>query len=182
MSALRYSKNAVINRCAIGYFGESNEKDKMALIENSYIRRFIYGLGNSHDPDSAYKQPYAIYRNNILNLVKIYKSSTVSSISLTGPSEYYDNRFYSMHMYNYPCWDVFRTSGAIVSNNELINQTGVGDLPALDFKSEKNDSTVYGTAGHKEYPAIPSIESAEIDTETDEQGVLHVKIAAKARD
>lgn len=40
----------------------------------------------------------------------------------------------------------------------------------------------YGPTDHKKYPAVPAVTKAEIDTQTNAEGKLHVKIEAAARD
>lgn len=50
------------------------------------------------------------------------------------------------------------------------------------FSTYTYNGLTVGPSNHKSYPATPYISSSEIDTETDADGNIHVKISAEARD
>lgn len=67
------------------------------------------------------------------------------------------------------------------------SQYGIGlDLTKVKLYSSCSSYTcnnvTVGPSDFKKDPAIPAITSSEIDTETDDEGNLHVKISAVARD
>lgn len=175
--AMLNSKNSVIRNCAIGYFTKSNGSDDLALIENCNINMF-YDKGYNKGDSYSYCQPYAIYRNNILRLYAY--TSSGHTLDLRQPSEYHNNIFidantYSSSSSSYKKWTI--DWGSVTNDNNTVKyQSGVSSGSA-NFGVDGN----CGPVNHKEYPAIPEITSSEIDTQTDAEGNIHVKITAKAR-
>ena len=183
--AMSLSKNMVIRNCSINYFADCNQSTNLALIENCNIP--VFHRYNR----SFYKQPYAIYRNCFLGLYKWDDSD--ASLNFNSPTELHDVYFYQ---------NFFYSSSSPYSKPYTINygscsRTGIQNLSTARKYEVKNDSNTYrygsflsttynnvvfGPKDHKSEPAIPAITSSEIDTETDAEGKLHVKISATARD
>jgi len=186
--AMSLSQNAVFRNCCINQFSDTNESSYPALIENCNIPVFAY---YDNVPYEAYKQPYAIYRNCFLGLYKTKYSNKEPTLSLNSPSEFHNVIFHS----NYEDAKGSSCNKAwIISYNSCIKDnviTGSVNYYIGDVKNSRNYSSfasytysglTVGPKDRKEYPAIPEITSAEIDTETDAEGNIHVKISATARD
>lgn len=183
--AMSLSQNAVLRNCSVNRFQDMNEIGNPALIENCNVTWFAYYTSSL---DASYKRPYAIYRNCCLGLYKTSSSTYTPSLSFSAPSEFHNNRFYENYQYPTNSSNFTKTwsigyGSAVNSGNITIFRYGNNNLPADgSFTSYTQNNVLYGPANHKEYPAIPFITSSEIDTKTDADGNLHVKITAKAKD
>ena len=177
------SQNAVFRNCCINIFLDCNDKDKPALIENCNIPVFR---------DEYYSrsgiQPYAIYRKCFLGL-RAYQGTY--TLTLSSPSEFHDNVFYSNWYYFYISslkykWTINYGSCVHAGNKLSGNSYDVSAQSDSYRNSSMSPYTVdgvsYGPLNHKSYPAVTEITSSTIDTETDADGKLHVKISATARD
>lgn len=170
------SKGAVFRNSCINFFFDLNEESNVALVENCnvvVIRSSVSGVKPVF--------PYAIYRNCFLGV----RGSTALTITIEAPYELYDNIFYEA---NYGSSDNISVYLNCIGNNNVIrkmyNITSLAGMPtygSLDSYTY-NDISYGPQAPRKYYPSIPSITASEIDTETDENGNLHVKITATARD
>lgn len=173
--AMSLSKNMVLRKCAIDYFNDLNESSNLALIENCYVNLFA-----SYEHP---KHPYAVYNNNILRLYSsAYFYNDTHSITLAKPSEFHhnifdDSNYWSSSSSGYKKWDIY-WSTAENDNNSVTYSYSQTSSGSAYFRT----SGTKGTVGHKDYPAIPEIESSDIDSETDAEGNIHVKISAKPRD
>lgn len=184
-NAMSLSQNAVLRNCSVNYFNDMNEIGNPALIENCNVSIFAY---YNNSLSSTYEQPYAIYRNCWLGLYKTSSSTDTPSLSFSAPSEFHNNMFFCSYQNppgsNYAqSWTIRYGSAANsgnVRNSVYISQS----YYPVDgsFSPTTKDGMSYGPIDHKSYPAIPSITSSEIDTKTDANGNLHVKITATARD
>lgn len=173
--AMSLSKNAVMRNCCINYFNDINESSNPALIENCNIplfKRYTYSY--------YYQQPYAIYRNCFLGLYSTSSSSL--TLTLSAPSEFHDNLFYQSFYSESGKWVINYGSCISDGNTSLAVYSVTSYTSYGSFSPFTHNDVSYGPENHKEYPAIPAITSAEIDTETDADGILHVKINAEARD
>lgn len=191
--AMSLSQNAVLRNCCVNHFYDKNEVGNPALIENCNVSYFgYYSKGTSYNDIDFYQhiQPYAIYRNCCLGLYQYYYYGTITpTLSFSAPSEFHNNCFYenyassASHSYT-KTWSI--GYGSAVNDNNI--NVRVYDIistiyPAYgDFTPYTKNGVSYGPADHKAYPAIPSITSSEIDTKTDADGNLHVKITATAND
>jgi hypothetical protein len=187
--AMSLSQNAVLRNCCINYFQDMNEIDKPALIEICNVSSFRHSIGNNRR--YRYSTPYAIYRNCCLGLYKNEEpNSETPSLDFSAPSEFYNNCFYEKYYYSsaslYSYYWTINYGSAAHSNNISIRifdqKTGVPFPFNGSFSPYVKDGISYGPVNHKEYPAIPSVTASEIDTQTDAEGNLHVKITATARD
>lgn len=185
--AMSLSKNTVLRNCCINYFYKSiNEAENPALIENCNIPIFAYS------DDTDYKQPFAIYRNCLLGLYNNGTSTSSPTLSLSSPSEFHSVIFYQNFRYvstssSAKSWTI--NFNSCVKDNAIQQGTqyAVGTTASNLFRFNSFDSFTYvdltvGPVDRKDEPAIPQITASEIDTETDADGTLHVKITAKARD
>lgn len=181
--AMSLSKNAVIRNCSIRYFSNMNEAANLALVENCNIALFKKYSGSTY----YYRQPYAIYRNCILGL---YNENTLDwgfpTFSPSSPSEFHNNLFNGNYLViststRLKIWQI--NYGSCVNSGNLVSSDYDVSAESKTFMYDKfGQYKGRGPADHKEYPAIPSITSSEIDTKTDAEGNLHVKISATARD
>lgn len=182
-NAMSLSQNAVLRNCSICYFNNMNEIGNPALIEYCHVSYFSYFEG-SNPYSYRFKQPYAIYRNCNLRLYNYADTSSKPTIEFSSPSEFHNNCFTNIKG-NSDCssW-LIKFNSSIHSNNispyYYIN--GYPDFTSGSFTPHTKDGVSYGPINHKSYPAIPSITSSKIDTKTDAEGNLHVKITATARD
>lgn len=182
--AMAFSQNTVIRNCNITYFYNSmNNKTYPALIENCNIVEF------SQYDGGIYRniQPYAIYRNCYLGLYGISRHSFTANLSFSAPSEFYNNIFGLFYKYSAEGkWELDFSSTVAEGNNQYFFGEIINDIEQStyfgSFKQTTVDGLTVGPVDHKDYPAIPVINSAEIDTETDSEGNIHVKINASARD
>lgn len=172
--AMPLSNNTIIRNCAIQCFEGYNEESKLALIENCNINLLKTRYKNKGNI------PNAIYRNNLLRIMSDERGST--TLYLKAPSEFHDNCFI----------DAIPTSEEYINkykwNFDWSSTPNDGNTVIYKFKepnySEPNFGTYenYGPINHKADPSTPAIVSSSIDTETDADGNLHVKIKAEARD
>ncbi len=187
--AMSFSKNTVLRNCCINSFYDCNESSNPALIENCNIPVFAeysYLSGGTY----YYKQPYAIYRNCLLGLYANTTDNSTPKLYVYSPSEFHNNLFLKSYYEtsgsrNLKLWTVI--FGSCVENgNNYDYAYGIKSRDkVLRYSSlipYKYLDTSYGPADHKEYPAVPAVTKAEIDTQTDAEGKLHVKIEAAARD
>lgn len=192
--AMSLSNNAIFKNCCINCFTSINESIYPALIENCNITCFSWENKSSVD----IQQPYAIYRNCYLGLFNRGESTLTPHLSLYSPSEFHNIIFFTNYYFssgsssskpysiNYGSCvkenvfvdgQKFNVSSSIASLN-FYNT--IGQYNYTDTDPEK--SLTVGTIDFKKDPSIPEILSSEIDTETDAEGMLHVKISASARD
>lgn len=186
--AMSLSKNAIFRNCCINEFGDCNEAANPALIENCNIPKFSTFRGYN---EYAYFgcQPYAIYRDCFIGL---YHSggSNKATLTLKSPSEFHNNIFHKSYYYSnthssFTSWNISFGSCINVGTeyDYRYNVTSESVLKGLDmFISFTINGLTVGPIDHKSYPSTPEITSSEIDTETDADGQLHVKINATARD
>mgnify|MGYP005981409351 CR=1 FL=1 len=184
--AMSFSKNTVLRNCCINYFEDCNESANPALIENCNIPLFA-----CYDYGYYYCQPYAIYRNCFLGLFAWSSSSgSTPTLHVYSPSEFHNNLFYENYYSspgyaNMKAWTIIFGSCIEDGNNYNYAYEIKSRDKVLRYSSlipYKYLGTSYGPADHKEYPAVPAVTKAEIDTQTDAEGKLHVKIEAAARD
>lgn len=186
--AMSESKNAVFRNCCINYFDDCNEAANPAIVENCNIPRFARFDGNVN---YKYIQPYAIYRNCFLGVYN-WGGSHTPVLNLKSPSEFHNNIIYetfydSSSNSSAKKWTVNYGSCAH-DGNDFWYVYGKGSdsdsaiLMINSFESFTLDGLTVGPVDHKSYPSTPEITSSEIDTETDADGQLHVKINATARD
>ena len=180
---INYSiKNTTINK-----FGAKNTTDNMATITNCVVWQWTNG------GSSGFYQPYAIYMNNILG------NGTSGDYSMTADasSEFYHNAFVRVKENGYGVFKVLFPSGIDGGNitgentdefyNTNLYYSGLNTYPAWHPKDKWEtagmDGTwigIYGGTGFSAYPGIPRIVSRTIDSFTDAEGKLNVKISAKA--
>lgn len=179
--AMSLSQNAVLRNCSVNYFNDTNEIGNPALIENCNVSRF-----RRFDSTYSHNIPYAIYRNCCLGLYKTSNSASTPSISFSAPTEFHNNCFYECYR-DYSgdtkTWNL-NFGSAVDDNNINVRKYSQSEFfPANgSFSPYTKDGVSYGPQDHKSYPATPSITSSTIDTKTDAEGNLHVKITATARD
>jgi len=186
-SAMTLSQNAVLRNCYINHFSDSNTSTNPALIENCNIPLFVCYRYDGILSDSC-SCPHAIYRNCILGFYSsiIAGYTTTPSVNFSSPSEFHNNILATSYFLpsansNLRRWNI--SFGSCVTSNN--SSKSFYDVPSSNDVYRTDSFEPDGDCGpqnHKEYPAIPAITSSEIDTQTDAEGVLHVKITATARD
>ena len=194
--AMAKSSNYCIKNSTINYFVEINSVSNIAYITNCVVWHW-FGCkysSSQYIEDTTYKRPYAIYKNNYLGLYKSEKSSI--TLSLTSPSEFYNNRFCQTYMkkdyedsepYSFiKNITISYGTGCIHENNVKGDQkfNAYYEYPAhpVDAPIGSDGTPVgpYGGTGFSEYPAIPRIISKTIDSNSDAEGKINVKITVKA--
>ena len=185
-NAMSLSQNAVLRNCSVNRFVDKNRIEYPALIEKCNVSLFAY---YSYGLTVEYEQPYAIYRNCWLGLYKTADSTSAPFLSFSAPSEFMNNWFEPTYLSaasstNYVRSWTIQYGSATYSGNMLDSAPNYGRVDTNVRPSFGNFDTYKscGPADHKAYPAIPSITSSEIDTKTDAEGNLHVKITATAHD
>ena len=177
--------NYTIQNSTIARFYAMNTTDNIAHITNCVVWSWYSQSNNS------YKQPYAIYLNNVLGG---FNGSSNASITNSTYSEFYYNLFIN----------IYSSSTAITFSatfpNGCVNKGNVSGknwsdyysdyiwkYPAANMKSGATmlgmDGTtvgLWGGSGFSYSPAIPRVTSSTIDNATDADGKINVKISAKA--
>lgn len=192
--AMEKSCNYCIKNSTIGYFASMNYSTNIAYISNCIVWDYIRFTkrGSDYMEDSSCKHPFAIYKNNILGIYKTENSD--KSVYLNSPSEFYNNHFCQTYMYSYKEKPYsFLNYVAIKYGTGCVNEKNAqADLkfnnfyeyPAhpLDAPLGSDGTAVgpYGGTGFSEYPAIPRIISKSIDSNSNAEGKINVKITVKA--
>lgn len=187
-NAMPPSRNYCLKNSTINFFGNSNSPEHIAYITNCYICYFDkYNY-------SYYYQPYAIYKNCVLGMDNNGDRSSHTRY-LYSPSEFYNNFFYSTttswnltnyylgHYFSNGCLNNGNTSSGSSSAYSINSYTG--NYIINSFSQIGDDGTpvgMTGGSGFSPYPSIPRITSKEIDSKTDSNGKLNVKITVSTEE
>ena len=186
--AMPASRNYCLKNSTISYFASSSSSWHIAYITNCYICYFA-----QYSNSSSY-QPYAIYKNCVLGMNMNY--NTNYSLSLYSPSEFYNNYFYRITSYssnytNYPYKEYFY-NGCLNNGNTnsgdksaYVRKPFTGNYIINSFNQTGDDGTpigITGGSGFSPYPSIPRITSKQIDSKTDSEGKLNVKITVSTEE
>ncbi len=180
--AIANGKNYCMKNCTIGGFLAMNTVENVAYVTNCFVYDwYVYDA-------SSYKQPYAIYKNNMLQLNNNSTSSN-HSITLYAPSEFYYNVFAKKNLAistsSVVTWSFY--SGCINIGNvssQVWYDGAIGGISSNSDGKTGQDGTpvgITGGTGFSEYPAIPRITSQTIDSTTDSEGKLNVKVAVEVQ-
>ena len=209
-SAIKQGRNYTIKNSTINRFDANNTSANIAYIANCVIYNFVNDYSwpgqNAAGTFIAPSIPVAIYKNNVLGIdVTCYyhKNSTSTNkyyyyynVSFSSPSEFYYNlyamTYYNHHSdsdyYTYDGSNVYYTSGCQNAGNTKKTKSSVvsgTQYPAvLTNPGYGQDGTLRGPqggTGFSYYPSIPRITSKTIDSNTDADGNLNVKITVKAQ-
>ena len=186
--SIKYSKNYCIKNSTINYFDSCNPSTNIAYISNCYICYF------SQSRNSSYYQPYAIYKNCVLGMDNAGYSSSYATY-LYSPYEFYNNYFYrtttSSSYTNYYLSHQF-SNGCLYNGNTSSGDKSVysrntytGNYIISSFNQIGDDGTpvgITGGSGFSPYPSIPRVTSKQIDSRTDSQGKLNVKITVSTEE
>lgn len=166
--AMYGSENLYINNCAIGHFYDCNSKDKLATIENTNVQYI-----DDHTNDN--KLPYAIYRNCNLGYY-YYNLNEDRTVSLYTPSEYYNVNILIGKRSNCS-YSLFFGSGLKYENVVIVKPDFYfSNWPSFLAWSYR------GPIDHKANPSIPRITSSTVDTKTDGEGKLNIKLKVAVQD
>ena len=177
------SKNICIKNCTI-YNLWGGDAENVGYISNCYINRFFARSWSSDD-----QLPYAIYKNNVLGID--YNSYSGYSCELKSPSEFYNNYFSYIGSYSSSMVSIYITTGCINQGNVFSeNVTYTSNNAPTNFITDSfgmlgDDGTpigITGGSGFSPYPSIPRITSKQIDSKTDSEGKLNVKITVSTED
>lgn len=189
VQAMEKSKNFCIKNSTIDHFYGMNSATNIAYISNCVVWRFVYYVSNTY-----YSRPYAIYKNNYLG---IYKSDDSKKyLTLESPSEFYNNVFCPSYMkrdyedsdpYSFIDYVTINYGSGCVNNGNIVGNQKfevINGYPAhpIDAPLGSDGTSVgpYGGTGFSEYPAIPRIISKSIDSNSNAEGKINVKITVKA--
>lgn len=188
--AIKNSKNYTIQNSTIECFTEINSSSNIANISNCYIS-YWYRRGYSD-----YKQPIAIYRNNVLGLNNSSSNANYSdnnTISLSSPSEFYYNYFYRYNSYSSSYEAYCTTPNYATGCVNIGNSNSIASSPYKSSFSYPNKEASFGNGqdgtprgimggnGFSEYPDIPRIVGKQIDANTNAEGKINVKITVKTK-
>lgn len=193
--AMAKSINYCIKNSTIGYFAEMNNTTNIAYITNCVVWNWVYYYnGGYNDETPTYKRPYAIYKNNYLCIYKV--DNRAKTLTLSSPSEYYNNMFCQRYMkkdfddseaYSYIQFVTIAFENGCINENNIKGDQKFNkfeEYPAhpIDAPLGSDGTAVgpYGGTGFAEYPAIPRITSKTIDSNSDAEGKINVKITVKA--
>ena len=189
--AMYTSRNYCLKNSTIKYFYENNSSAHIAYITNCYICYFSI-LRNS-----SYYQPYAIYKNCVLGMNHTGTYYENSTTSLFSPSEFYNNYFYrTTSSSNYTSYTVKESfiNGCLNNGNTNSGNKSVyisdsdnfnGKYKINSFGKLGDDGTpigITGGSGFSPYPSIPRITSKQIDSKTNSEGKLNVKITVSTEE
>lgn len=178
IKGMPYAIDFTFKNCTINDFSDSNTTSNIGRILNCVV----YFYASWYD---IHKRPYAIYKNCLLGAEALMGST--ATVSCPAPSEFYYNVGFFVKN-NSGTVNFETTSASLASNNsggtygdifngEMLFPAKPQNIPNGD------DGTVvgpYGGTGFSQYPAIPRIISKNIDTHTNDEGKLNVKIVVKA--
>ena len=181
--AIATGVNYGIKNTTIEYFAAMNTTANVANITNCLVGCFFkYNK-------SSIKQPYAIYKNNILGLDCYYYSNT--TLSLVSPSEFYNNYFYRMNSYDtsssYASDYVICNfgTGCVNKNNNYSSSSSALNV-TFTFPNTMSQTVsgvivgITGGEGFNKYPGIPRVLTSTIDAQTDDKGKLNASITVQA--
>lgn len=181
--AIETGVNYGIKNTTIEHFAAMNTTANVANITNCLVWRFC------RNTSSGYKQPYAIYKNNILGLD--CGANYDVTISLVSPSEFYNNYFYRMNSYSnssgYASYYVtcnFGT-GCVNKNNNYSSSSSALNV-TFTFPNTMSQTVegvtvgITGGEGFNKYPGIPRVLTSTIDAQTDDKGKLNASITVQA--
>lgn len=182
-------QNLCVKNCTIGQFSNCDNSNNIAYITNCYIRCF-YSKSRSSS-SYGYQFPYAIYKNNVLFLN--YDSNYYRECYLNSPSEYKNNFFLYNDIYFTASYKVPVTFGQTCINNAnsfsekvyAITTDNPSNYIIDSFGMLGDDGTpvgITGGSGFSPYPSIPRITSKQIDSKTDSEGKLNVKITVSTEE
>lgn len=197
-SAMSTSRNYCLKNSTINYFVNSSSSEYIAYITNCYICYYcLYtyrqsNYGGNYNPNA---NPYAIYKNNVIGID--CQSYGYWTMNLYSPSEFYNNYFYrtttASGYTNYYISYTFNT-GCINQGNQNSGDESVyisssdnfnGKYKIDSFGMLGDDGTpigITGGSGFSPYPSIPRITSKQIDSKTDSEGKLNVKITVSTEE
>ena len=176
--AMAKSLNYCIKNSTINYFAEMNSTTNIAYITNCVVWNFcsFYYNGSNCNTNNGYNG-YRAFRNN-----RNY--------------EFYNNLFCQTYMkqdyqdsepYSFLNWVAISYGTGCVNENNVKGDQKFNkyfEYPAHPIDALLgSDSTVvgpYGGTGFSEYPSIPRITSKTIDSNSDAEGKIKVKITVKA--
>lgn len=196
--AMAKSLNYCIKNSTIGYFAEMNSTTNLAYITNcvvwNWVRFYYVSSSSGYQENSNYKRPYAIYKNNYLGMYK--DEAAGRTIALSSPSEFYNNLFCQTYMkqdyqdsepYSFLKYiSITYGTGCVhegnVKGDQKFNKYFEYPAHPIDAPLGSDGTAVgpYGGTGFAEYPAIPRITSKTIDSNSDAEGKINVKITVKA--
>lgn len=210
-TAIMQGRNYTIKNSTIYGFNTRNTSDNIAYIANCVIYNFVYdhtkpSISSSTGIGISPSIPVAIYKNNVLGIdvsCYYYSYSPPESkwyyynVYFSSPSEFYYN-IYAMTYYNYMDGNsnyytfdiskVYYKSGCQNAGNTKETRSYVvsgTQYPAvLTNPGYGQDGTLRGPqggTGFSSYPSIPRVTSKTIDSNTDADGKLNVKITVKAQ-
>lgn len=176
VAALSNSKCFCIKNSSIREFGALNSAADIAYISNCFVEKF----GNNYN-----QCPLAIYKNNCLQFSRSTNGQNRLYV-LDSPSEYYNNLFCDNK--NSELAQISISYGIGCANNGNIKKVQEyeylygGFVRPIDAPLGSDGTVVgpYGGTGFSEYPAIPRIISKSIDSNSNAEGKINVKITVKA--
>lgn len=204
-TAIKQGKNYLLKNSTIYKFSEFNTNTNIAYITNCVIYQLCYnhgspkpttGTGEDYSPSI----PKAVYKNNIIGTdVTNYTYANLYCyyvIHFTSPSEFYGNAFANigycfmsgsqyqvqptrsnMYVFDSGCQNSSNTTFAW---KDILTSNQYPSTPKNPGNGQ--DGTIrgpYGGTGFKLYPAIPRIISKTIDSSTDAEGKVNVKLTVK---
>lgn len=210
-TAIKQGRNYTIKNSTINKFGAYNTSANIAYITNCVIYDFVYNHSlpdlNAAGSAIAPSIPVAIYKNNVLGIdvscYYHYRSPSTSiyyyyyNVYFSSPSEFYYN-IYAMtyykkmadnsDYYTYDGSNVYYTSGCQHAGNTKKHRgyvvIGTKYPAVMNDPGYGQDGTLRGPqggTGFSSYPSIPRVTSKTIDSNTDADGKLNVKITVKAQ-
>lgn len=203
-TAIKQGRNYTIKNSTINRFHAYNTSANIAYITNCVIYEFVINhfSPSASDAGTAITPsiPVAIYKNNVLGIdVTCFYSIITNNkyyfyfnVYFSSPSEFYYN-IYAMTYQNadnntYDGSNVYYLSGCQNAGNTKETRSSVisgTQYPAvLTNPGYGQDGTLRGPqggTGFSSYPSIPRITSKTIDSNTDADGKLNVKITVKAQ-
>lgn len=203
-TANKQGKNYTIKNSTINTFGAINTKENIAYITNCVIYNFVSYHKNTKEAGeklAVHSVPHAIYKNNVLGIdVTSYRFQTTYyyyyNVYFSSPSEFYYNTYAMTYYqynttslyYSYNGSDVYYYSGCQNEGNKKLDRStaisGTQYPAVLNNPGNGQDGTLRGPqggTGFSFYPNIPRITSKTIDSNTDADGKLNVKITVKAQ-
>lgn len=174
--AIQNGKNYCIKNSVINRLSYANSPLDLAYIENCIIFSFMSSRGNP-----TVSGPSAIYKNNIILIKETY------GIILSNPSQAFNNIF--IRPSSCCSLDIMKNNKFGITQKQIFGDErsfsySMDSMKVVDDTYTGEDGTpvgIFGGTGCSTIPTNPQITEKVIDSHTDKDGKINVKITVKAQ-
>lgn len=194
-NALYYGKNYSFKNTIVDYFLINNTSSNMAYFTNCLLRRYRYYNKTSSSTTNYLYDIYAVFKNCLIGSYYYdYTKTNETSSNYSGghylvvdapsSSEFYNNVFFYDSSNNLTLKSIptgFNCTGNIIAiYNDLFNTSNQfyeeGYIKTTLTGDDGKQVGPYGGSGFSMIPSIPRITESTIDSYTNAEGKINVKI------